>query len=192
MKRPIKPEKTLELLTVGGGCFWCIEAIFNEVKGVESTVSGYMGGTVPGSPTYREVCSGLTGHVEVVQVSFDPSVIAYGDLLTIFMTCHDPTTPNGQLKDFGSQYRSVVFFHNGDQKKRAEKIIEAMAPHYDKPIMTELIPVKVFHKAEEAHQNYYANHPTAAYCTAMITPKLATLRKLHANKLITNQADKVY
>lgn len=176
-------------MTVGGGCFWCIEAIFNEVKGVEKVVSGYMGGTVPGVPTYREVCSGLTGHAEVVQVSYDPSVISYEDLLIVFMTSHDPTTLNGKSADFGSQYRSVIYYHNETQKQIAELVTKEIAPHYEKPIMTEISPVETFHVAEDAHQNYYANNPTAGYCSAIIIPKLVRLHKMHADKIV--QPEKV-
>ncbi|HUH27647.1 peptide-methionine (S)-S-oxide reductase MsrA [Gelidibacter sp.] len=177
-------DKKLELMTVGGGCFWCIEAIFNEVNGVQEVVSGYMGGTVPGTPTYREVCSGWTGHAEVVQVNFNPSVISYEDLLIIFMTSHDPTTLNGQGADVGTQYRSVIFYHNDKQKQIAELVANEIAPFYEKPIMTEISPLETFHKAEDVHQNYYANNQTVGYCSAVITPKLIRLRKMHADKII--------
>ncbi len=180
-------DKNSEMMTVGGGCFWCIEAIFNEINGVDTAVSGYMGGTVPGTPTYREVCSGLTGHAEVVQVSFDPSAISYKDLLIVFMTNHDPTILNGQGADVGTQYRSVIFYHNEKQKQIAELVANDIAPSYDKPIMTEISPLETFHKAEEVHQNYYANNPTAGYCSAVITPKLARLRKMHADKIVQPQ-----
>ena len=175
--------KNLELMTVGGGCFWCTDAVFNEVKGVEKVVSGYMGGTVPGSPTYREVCSGLTGHAEVIQISFDPSVISYEDLLVIFMTSHDPTTLNRQGGDTGTQYRSVIYYYNEKQKSVAELVAAEIAPYYEHPIVTEISPVEIFHKAEDGHQNYYANNQIANYCTAVITPKLAKLRSMHADKL---------
>lgn len=178
------PTEHLEMMTIGGGCFWCIEAVFNQIKGVEKVVSGFMGGTVPGVPTYREVCSGLTGHAEVVQVSFNPSVIGYHDLLQIFMTSHDPTTLNGQADDFGTQYRSVIFYHNEKQKQIANLVAKEMAPNYDRPITTEISPVEIFHKAEDAHQNYYANNQTAGYCTAIIVPKLTRLRKLYADKTV--------
>lgn len=173
----------LDIMTVGGGCFWCTEAVFNEVKGVEKVVSGYMGGNVPGTPTYREVCSGLTGHAEVIQVSFDPSVISYQDLLIIFMTSHDPTTLNRQGGDVGTQYRSVIFYHDHKQKITAELVLSEIAPYYDQPIVTEISAVQTFYKAEEVHQNYYANNKTAGYCSAVITPKLAKLRSMHSDKL---------
>lgn len=176
-------DKNLEVLTVGGGCFWCTEAVFDEVRGVEKVVSGYMGGTVPGTPTYREVCSGLTGHAEVVQVHFDPSVVSYEDLLVIFMTSHDPTTLNRQGADAGTQYRSVIYYHNEQQKTTAQFVVKEIAPYYEKPIVTEISPAETFHKAEEDHQDYYANNQTAGYCTAVIAPKLVKLRKMHAEKL---------
>lgn len=176
-------DNNLEVLTVGGGCFWCIEAVFNEVKGIANVASGYMGGTVPGTPTYREVCSGLTGHAEVVQVNFDPTVISYEDLLVVFMTSHDPTTLNRQGGDTGTQYRSVIYYHNEKQKTTAELVVKEIAPYYENPIVTEISPLETFHKAEDDHQDYYANNQTAGYCSAVITPKLAKLRKMHADKL---------
>lgn len=176
-------DKNLEIMTVGGGCFWCVEAVFDEVKGVEKVVSGYMGGTVPGTPTYREVCSGLTGHAEVVQVSFDPTVISYEDLLVVFMTTHDPTTLNRQGADAGTQYRSVIYYHNEQQKEIAQLVAKEIAPYYENPVVTEISPVETFHKAEEGHQEYYANNQTAGYCTAVIAPKLMKLRKMHMDKL---------
>ncbi|MCD2260133.1 peptide-methionine (S)-S-oxide reductase MsrA [Psychroserpens luteolus] len=178
-------NKNLEKLTVGAGCFWCIEAVYNEVKGIEKVVSGYSGGTVPGKPTYREVCSGLTGHAEVVQVTFDPNIISYEDLLVIFMTSHDPTTLNRQGADVGSQYRSVIFYHNDKQKEIAEVVIKEMTPYYEMPIVTEISPLGEFFEAEAVHQNYYANNQTQGYCSFVITPKLAKLRQLHADKLKT-------
>lgn len=176
-------DKNLELMTVGGGCFWCIEAVFNEIKGVEKVVSGYTGGTVPGKPTYREVCSGLTGHAEVVQVTFDAAVISYEDLLIIFMTSHDPTSLNRQGADMGTQYRSVIYYHNQDQKQIAEAVLKEVTPYYENPIVTEMSLLQVFFEAEDYHQAYYANNQTAGYCSAVITPKLAKLRKMHADKL---------
>nr|WP_321236112.1 peptide-methionine (S)-S-oxide reductase MsrA [uncultured Psychroserpens sp.] len=181
-------NRKLEQLTVGAGCFWCIDAIYNEVKGVEKIISGYSGGTVPGTPTYREVCSGLTGHAEVVQVTYDPEVISYEDLLVIFMTSHDPTTLNRQGADAGTQYRSVIFYHNDLQKEIAEVVVKEMAPYYESPIVTEISPLGTFFEAEAVHQNYYANNQTQGYCSFVITPKLAKLRKLHADKLKTHVA----
>ncbi|MBJ7882165.1 peptide-methionine (S)-S-oxide reductase MsrA [Gelidibacter salicanalis] len=176
-------HKKLETMTVGGGCFWCVEAVFNEIKGVHKVVSGYMGGSVPGTPTYREVCSGLTGHAEVVQVHFDPSLITYEDLLVVFMTSHDPTTLNKQGGDVGTQYRSVIFYNDLEQKGIAEVVVEEIAPYYEHPIVTEISPVETFHKATEDHLDYFANNQTERYCTAVIIPKLAKLRNMHADKL---------
>lgn len=173
----------LELATFGGGCFWCTEAVFKEVKGVENIVSGYTGGTVPGKPTYREVCSGLTGHAEVIQMTFDPTIISYKDLVVIFMTTHDPTTLNRQGGDVGTQYRSVIYYHNEEQKNIAEIVINELVNYYDDPIVTEISPIGVFHNAEEYHQNYYANNQSQGYCSFVITPKLSKLRKLHVDKL---------
>ncbi|MBD0823803.1 peptide-methionine (S)-S-oxide reductase MsrA [Aestuariibaculum marinum] len=176
-------EKTLQLMTVGGGCFWCVEAVFNEIKGVEKVVSGYTGGTAPGKPTYREVCSGLTGHAEVVQITYDANVVSFEDLLLVFMTSHDPTTLNRQGADVGTQYRSVIYYHNDFQKDVAEVVVEEIAQYYDNPIVTEISPLGIFYEAEDYHQDYYANNKEQMYCAAVITPKLAKLRKMHAEKL---------
>jgi peptide-methionine (S)-S-oxide reductase len=176
-------DTKFDLATFGGGCFWCTEAVFKEVKGVENIVSGYTGGTVPGKPTYKEVCSGLTGHAEVIQITFDPTVISYENLVIIFMTTHDPTTLNRQGGDVGTQYRSVIFYHNEAQKTIAEKVIKELSAIYDEPIVTEISPIGRFHEAEEYHQNYYANNQTQGYCSFVITPKISKLRKLHAEKL---------
>ncbi|MBD0830806.1 peptide-methionine (S)-S-oxide reductase MsrA [Aestuariibaculum sediminum] len=176
-------NKTMELMTVGGGCFWCVEAVFNEIKGVEKVVSGYTGGQAPGKPTYREVCSGLTGHAEVVQVTFDADVVSFHDLIVVFMTSHDPTTLNRQGADVGTQYRSVIYYHNDMQKNIAQQVLIEMAPYYENSIVTEISELGVFYDAEDYHQNYYANNKTQMYCSAVITPKLAKLRKMHANKL---------
>ncbi|WP_310991993.1 peptide-methionine (S)-S-oxide reductase MsrA [Aequorivita marina] len=173
----------LDKMTIGGGCFWCTEAVFDQVKGVEKVVSGYSGGSVPGIPTYREVCSGLTGHAEVIQVSFNPDVVSFEDLLIIFMTSHDPTTLNRQGADQGTQYRSVVFYHNEQQKQVAEAVINEMKPYYENPIVTEISALEKFHPAEANHQDYYTNNKTQGYCTAVISPKLARLRQMHADKL---------
>lgn len=176
-------ENAKNKMTVGGGCFWCTEAVFDQLKGVEKIVSGYSGGTVPGTPTYREVCSGLTGHVEVIQVTFDPKVVTYKQLLEVFMTSHDPTTLNQQGADRGTQYRSVIFYHDAQQKKIAEGVIEEMASVYNDPIVTELKPLEKFFPAEEGHQEYYKNNPTQGYCQVVISPKLQKLRNTHPEKL---------
>ncbi|KAA2219720.1 peptide-methionine (S)-S-oxide reductase MsrA [Maribacter flavus] len=173
----------LETITVGGGCFWCTEAIFQEIKGVRSVVSGYTGGNAPGKPTYREICSGLTGHAEVVRVTFDNSMITLYDILHIFMTTHDPTTLNRQGADVGTQYRSAIYYINDDQKKIAEHVLMDVAGLYENPIVTELTPLGIFYDAEDYHQDYYKNNPSQAYCQVVIDPKLAKLRKLNANKV---------
>lgn len=176
-------NSNLGLATVGGGCFWCVEAVFRQVKGVEKVVSGYSGGNAPGKPTYREVCSGKTGHAEVVQIHFDKNQISYTDVLTIFMTSHDPTTLNRQGGDVGTQYRSVIYYHNEEQKEIAEGVIQNVAPFFNEPIVTEISPLDIFYEAEEYHQDYYANNSSQGYCSAVITPKLAKLRKMHTDKL---------
>ncbi len=169
--------------TLGGGCFWCTEAVLQEVRGIQKVVSGYTGGNAPGRPTYREVCSGLTGHAEVVQVTFDPDTISYRDLLLIFMTTHDPTTLNRQGADVGTQYRSVIYYHDEEQKRIAEEVIDELADSFNAPIVTEVSPIGTFYEAEDYHQNYYRNNPGQGYCSYVITPKISKLRKLHADKL---------
>jgi len=176
-------NKKIELMTVGGGCFWCTEAVFQAVKGVEKVVSGYSGGKAPGKPTYREICSGLTGHAEVVQVTFDANSITYKDLLTVFMTSHDPTTLNRQGGDVGTQYRSVIYYHNDTQKEMAETVIENLSKYFDNSIVTEISPLKIFYEAEDYHQDYYENNKSQGYCSFVITPKLTKLRQMHADKL---------
>lgn len=176
-------NKNIQTATIGGGCFWCVEAIIQELKGIKKVISGYTGGKAPGKPTYREVCSGLTGHAEVVQVSFDAEKISYKDLLSVFMTSHDPTTLNQQGGDRGTQYRSVIYFHNEQQKQTAETVIKEMAGYYENPIETEVSALETFYEAEEYHQDYYRNNTAQGYCGAVITPKLAKLRKMHSDKL---------
>ena len=172
-----------EVATLGGGCFWCTEAVFQAVKGVQDVVSGYTGGKAPGRPTYREICSGLTGHAEVVQVTFDHRIITYEDILTIFMTTHDPTTLNRQGADVGTQYRSVIYYHNAEQKATAAQLLTQMAPYYNAPIVTELTALGTFYEAEDYHQDYYRNNASQGYCQVVINPKLAKLRAMHADKL---------
>ena len=176
-------NKNLEIATIGGGCFWCTEAVFQKVKGVEKVVSGYAGGNAPGKPTYREICSGLTGHAEVIQITYDANVISYEDILVIFMTTHDPTTLNRQGADKGTQYRSVIFYHDNHQKEIAEKVLKEVQPYYDDKIVTEISELPIFYEAEDYHQNYYNNNQNAGYCSFVIAPKLVKLRKLHADKL---------
>lgn len=176
-------DKNLQIATIGGGCFWCTEAVFQEVKGVEKVVSGYAGGNAPGKPTYREICSGLTGHAEVIQITFDADVISYEDLLVIFMTTHNPTTLNRQGADKGTQYRSVIFYHDEVQHKIAHEVLEQMQSYFDDKIVTEISELPIFYEAEKEHQNYYRQNTQQGYCSYVITPKLAKLRKLHADKL---------
>ena len=175
--------KNLQIATVGGGCFWCTEAVFQEVKGVKKVVSGYAGGKVPGRPTYREICSGLTGAAEVVQITFDATHLSYEALLVIFMTTHDPTTLNRQGADRGTQYRSVIFHHDAVQQKIAKQVVTELQAYYENPIVTEISEAPVFYDAEKEHQNFYKNNNGQGYCTYVIEPKLAKLRKLHADLL---------
>lgn len=167
-----------EIATFGSGCFWCTEAIFLEVEGVEKVESGYEGGKVK-NPSYKEVCSGLTGHAEVVQLTFDPKVVTYEALLEIFWKTHDPTTINQQGADIGSQYRSVIFYHNEEQKAKAEYYKKRLQEEgvFDKPIVTEISPAQPFYKAEDYHQNYYSLNSNAPYCTYVIQPKLEKFKK---------------
>ena len=174
--------KNRMLATFGGGCFWCIEAVIQRLKGIEKIVSGYADGHIK-NPAYREVCSGNTGHAEVVQVTFDADEISYEDLLTIFMTSHDPTTLNAQGADRGTQYRSIVLYHNDEQKEIAKKVFKNVQEVYTMPIVTELKPLEVFYEAEDYHQNYYNENQEAGYCRAVIDPKIAKLRKMYADKL---------
>jgi len=168
----------MERATLAGGCFWCLEAVFLELKGVERVESGYAGGHLP-DPTYEQVCTGATGHAEVVQVTFDPAVVTYGDLLRIFFTMHDPTTLNRQGADVGTQYRSAVFYHSPAQKADAEAAIAEIAASGAWPgkIVTEVVPLDVFYPAEEYHRDYYRQNPRQGYCQFVIAPKVAKLRK---------------
>lgn len=175
--------KNIQIATLGGGCFWCTEAVFQQIKGVEKVVSGYAGGNVPGKPTYREICSGLTGHAEVIQVTFDADIISFEDILVIFLTTHNPTTLNRQGADVGTQYRSVIFYHDSIQQEIVEKVIANVQTYYADKIVTELSPLPIFYEAEDYHQNYYQNNKSQGYCEYVITPKLAKLRKLYADKL---------
>lgn len=173
----------IEQATLGAGCFWCIETFFNEIKGVKKAISGYSGGTVPGTPTYREVCSGLTGHAEVVRVEFDADIISFEEILFLFFTAHDPTTLNRQGADVGTQYRSAIFYHNEEQKLIAEQIVKDVQQYFDNPIVTEISPLINYFDAEDYHQNYYKQNPDQGYCAMVVGPKLNKLRKLHADKL---------
>jgi peptide-methionine (S)-S-oxide reductase len=174
----------IEVATLGGGCFWCIEAAFNEIRGIVNVESGYAGGELD-SPTYEQVCTGTTGYAEVVKVTFDPSIISFREILEIFFTAHDPTTPNRQGADVGNQYRSVIFYHNEKQKEVAEQAIAELntAKVWDNPIVTQVGPFKNFYKAEEYHRKYFSRNPRAPYCRTVIAPKIAKLRKKYREKL---------
>lgn len=171
--------------TFGGGCFWCIEAIIQRLEGVHTVVSGYSGGKVK-NPCYREVCNGTTGHAEVVQVTFDADIISYEDLITIFMTSHDPTTLNRQGADRGTQYRSAIFYHNEDQRKTSEAVISRLTNIFNDPVVTQVVPFEAFYPAEDYHQNYYNDNSEAGYCRIVIDPKVQKLRESFANRLKTD------
>lgn len=176
----------LEVATIAGGCFWCTEAVYQDVKGVKSVVSGYAGGTKE-TANYRDVSSGRTQHAEVIQVTFDPKVISYTEILEMFWTAHDPTTPNRQGNDVGPQYRSAIFYHDGKQKEIAEKSKQEVATQiWDHPIVTEIAPLEAFYVAEDYHQNYYNNTGDRnPYCTIVITPKVVKFKKLFKDRLNT-------
>lgn len=170
-------EETLEQVTLAGGCFWCLEAAFQNLHGIVRVEAGYAGGRTP-APTYEQVCSGATGHAEVVRITFDPRVISYRDLLSVFFTVHDPTTPNRQGADVGTQYRSIVFYHTLEQKALAEQVINELngTGVWKSPIVTEVAPSAAFYPAEDYHRDYYRRNPDLGYCRAVITPKLNKLR----------------
>lgn len=174
----------LNKATLAGGCFWCLEAVFDELQGLVSVESGYAGGDTP-NPTYKQVCTGSTGHAEVVQISFDPQVISYHDLLTIFFTIHDPTTLNRQGNDVGTQYRSAIFYHDEDQQKVAREVIGEItqAGIWGSPIVTEVVPYDTFYVAEDYHQEYFANNPEQGYCRIVIAPKVTKFRKQYKEML---------
>ena len=177
-------ENGTEKATLGGGCFWCVEAALERLRGVCSVESGYAGGDAD-DPDYEEVCAGTTGHAEVVQVEFDPEEISYRELLEVFFTIHDPTTPNRQGADVGPQYRSIILYHSDEQEKVARRTIEELEEQdlWDAPVVTEVEPLEDFHPAEEYHQDFYRKNPEQAYCQAVIPPKLAKLRRKHAHLL---------
>lgn len=170
--------------TFGGGCFWCTEAVFLEMKGVEKVTSGYSGGNVK-NPTYEQICTGATGHAEVVHIQYDPQQASFAELLEVFFKTHDPTTLNRQGADSGTQYRSVVFYHSKEQKETAEKIIKDLnsAGAYDDPIVTEVTEFEVLYPAEQYHQNYYARNPNQGYCQAVVRPKVEKFRKVFVDKM---------
>jgi peptide-methionine (S)-S-oxide reductase len=167
-------SKSTEVATLGGGCFWCLEAVYQQIEGVEKVVSGYAGGNTE-DPTYEEVCSGTTGHAEVVQIHFDPQVIGYEEILELFWKAHDPTTLNRQGADVGTQYRSIILYDGEEQKSAAERSRARAAEAFDEPIVTEIVPLKVFYEAEGYHQNYYRSNSHAGYCSFVIRPKLEKL-----------------
>ncbi|GAC1319289.1 MAG: peptide-methionine (S)-S-oxide reductase MsrA [Chloroflexota bacterium] len=173
-----------EVATLAGGCFWCLEAVYNELRGVESAVSGYAGGQAA-NPSYEQVCSGRTGHAEVVQVTFDPSTIAYHDLLDVFFTIHDPTTLNRQGADVGTQYRSAIFFHSPEQEATARDVIREQAASgiWSSPIVTDVVPLDTFYPAEGYHQQYFERNPFQPYCQMVVAPKVAKARKRYLTRL---------
>ncbi len=177
-------SKDLQTATLAGGCFWCLEAVFDELKGVQSVESGYSGGTVP-NPSYHDVCTGRTGHAESVQITFDPSVISYHDLLNVFFAVHDPTSLNRQGNDIGTQYRSAIFFHDEAQKAEAEAVIRGLDSQHiwDRPIVTEVVKFDKFYVAEDYHQEYFAKNPFQPYCMAVVAPKVSKFRKHFLDRL---------
>ena len=174
----------MEIATLGGGCFWCLEAVFLDLEGVHSVKSGYSGGSVE-NPTYHQVCEGTTGHAEVVQVEFDPSVTSFQEILEVFFTVHDPTTLNRQGADVGTQYRSVVFFHSPEQEAVAQRVMESLTAQgvWENPIVTELTPISSFFPAEDYHNDYFGRNPQQPYCQAVIFPKVGKFRARFAHKL---------
>ena len=183
-KLQINSSLEKEIATLGGGCFWCMEAVLNELKGIEKVESGYSGGTVE-NPTYEQVCTGKTGHAEVIQTIFDPKVISYNEILHIFFSMHDPTTPNRQGADMGTQYRSVIFYHNNSQKEIAKQVIDDIenSKIFNVSIVTQLEPFKEFFRAEDYHRDYYKKNSNQPYCKLVITPKLSKIRKKYFKNL---------
>ncbi|GGB97236.1 peptide methionine sulfoxide reductase MsrA [Oxalicibacterium flavum] len=171
-----------EIATLGGGCFWCTEAVFQQLKGVLEVESGYTGGEVP-NPSYEQICEGTTGHAEVVKLTFDPEVISYREILEVFFTIHDPTTPNRQGNDVGTQYRSVIYYHSPQQQDTAKHVISEMANVWDAPIVTELSPIGDYYKAEDYHQNFFRQHPMQGYCAFIVAPKVSKFRQTFADKV---------
>lgn len=173
-----------EIATLAGGCFWCLEAVYDQMKGVQSVESGYIGGRNP-NPTYEQVCSGMTGHAEAVRITFDPAVVSYRDLLEVFFAIHDPTTLNRQGNDVGTQYRSAIFYHSPEQKATADAVIHALTKDqvFAQPIVTQVVPAVTFYEAEGYHQEYFARNPAQPYCTYVVNPKVAKFRKQFAEKM---------
>jgi len=183
-EKKMTQDDKLVKATFGSGCFWCTEAIFDRVEGVKSVTSGYAGGSVA-NPTYKQVCTGSTGHAEVIQLTYNPNEISYDELLEIFWKTHDPTTLNRQGADVGTQYRSVIFYHNNEQKKKAEKYKEELdkAGIWKDPIVTQIVPFTNFYEAEDYHQEYYENNPNQSYCSLVITPKVEKFEKIFKKRL---------
>ena len=177
-------DQTDQTATLGGGCFWCTEAVFQQIRGVIKVESGYCGGQVH-NPTYEQICTGQTGHAEVVRLRFDPTLITYAEILEIFFTIHDPTTLNRQGADRGTQYRSVIYYHDRTQQQIAQATMQKMAAIWDDPIVTELSMAPQFYMAEDYHQNYFRQHPEQGYCSFVVAPKVAKARKVFAEKLIS-------
>ncbi|MFA9188522.1 peptide-methionine (S)-S-oxide reductase MsrA [Flavobacterium sp. FBOR7N2.3] len=180
----MKKEEMIEVATFAGGCFWCTEAVFLELKGVQSVVSGYIGGNTV-NPTYKEICQGDTGHAEAIQISFDPAVISFGELLELFFATHDPTTLNRQGNDVGTQYRSEIFYHNDQQREISEDFISFLTQEavFEKPIVTKVSAASTFYEAEDYHKNYYNQNKSQGYCSLVITPKINKVRTYFKDKL---------
>lgn len=173
---------TTEIATLGGGCFWCTEAVFQQLNGVLEVESGYTGGQVA-NPSYEQICEGTTGHAEVVRLTFDPAVVSYREILEVFFTIHDPTTLNRQGNDVGTQYRSVIYYHSPEQQETAKHVISEMANVWDAPIVTELSAAETFYKAEDYHQSYFRQNPMQGYCAFVVAPKVSKFRKTFSDKL---------
>ncbi|MGH7232372.1 MAG: peptide-methionine (S)-S-oxide reductase MsrA [Nitrospiraceae bacterium] len=181
---PATPPSGKDMATLAGGCFWCLEAVYDQMKGVESVESGYMGGQAP-DPSYEAVCGGQTGHAEAVQITFDPKVVSYREILEVFFAIHDPTTLNRQGNDVGTQYRSAIFYHSPNQKAAAEEVIAALTKDktFDRPIVTQVVPAEPFYVAEKYHQEYFARNPAQGYCVYVVNPKVAKFRQQFAEKV---------
>ena len=180
----LKNESRLERATLGGGCFWCLEAVYQQINGVKSVVSGYAGGARP-NPTYEAVCTGVSGHAEIVDILFDPQIVSFRDLLEIFFVIHDPTTLNYQGNDHGTQYRSVIFYHSEEQKVLAQKYLKRLSEEkvWDAPIVTEIVAINNYYEAEDYHHNYFENNPGNPYCQSVVRPKVEKFRKVFAKSL---------
>lgn len=171
-----------EIATLGGGCFWCTEAVFQQLKGVQEVESGYTGGQIP-NPSYEQICEGTTGHAEVVRLTFDSDVVSFREILEVFFTIHDPTTLNRQGNDVGTQYRSVIYYHSPEQQETAKQVISEMANVWDAPIVTELSPAETYYKAEGYHQNYFRQNPMQGYCAFVVAPKVSKFRKTFSDRV---------